>query len=731
MPPPSSPSAATPRVAHPRLGRAQIAGLLIVASMAVLVGHWLSRIDPTWLGPLGFDPRQLPAPPPSWGLDDPWRSLFAPLGLASALALVLRGLPRRPWTQALALSLLLAFTLRYLLWRLTTLDGADGLARMLAAPMLLTEVVYLIHRLFPFAPALLFDPRHRRQQADRLMADPLVGRLAVDVWIPVDNEPERLVRRALLTSRQLEPAPASVTLIDLAGRPEIVGLGRDLGVAVLSAAPGESRVSLLNRMLTAGGAPLIAMFDGNFMPLRPFLRRTLGFFGDEKVAMVQTPQRHFQSEFWNRNLGVDLVMPGNRDTFFHYLEVIRDRCNAVLGCGTSWVARRSALVDAGGFLGAAGRIEDQQTSARLLTRGWRLVYLDEILSLGEPPHTFAAYLQQRLQGVQGELQTFLMPRRLPIWRQLGLWPRCFYLDQALDLLTPLLRSLYLVLPLLALMLSVPLINASLPAVIAYALPFLILYHSVPSWLSNHHFNPFWHEIHEALFAFPALARLPLLLRHPFRALADAHSASSERRFGQSLNLLLAWPFLLLLLLLIATLLAHYAAAILPGASLIPAPPYQGESANLLWNLYNGWVLLVCLLCCIDQPVRQGGDRVPLHRRGQLEIGGPALSGRTGDVSESGVSFLIDGGGPSPASGDGWLILEQPHLRLPVRLVRQGPGGLAGLVFRPMDADTNLALLNLLYGSGIDLPAPRRPGGLTALRSLVGGLWQAEPILRRY
>jgi hypothetical protein len=49
----------------------------------------------------------------------------------------------------------------------------------------------------------------------------------------------------------------------------------------------------------------------------------------------------------------------------------------------------------------------------------------------------------------------------------------------------------------------------------------------------------------------------------------------------------------------------------------------------------------------------------------------------------------------------------------------------------MDADTNLALLNLLYASDIDLPAPRRPGGLTALRSLVGGLWQAEPILRRY
>jgi len=731
MPPQPADSVPTPRAARPVLGPPQIASLLIVAASAVLVGHWLSRIDPAWLVPLGFDPRQMPAPPRAWGMDDPWRTLFAPLGVASALALALRGLPRRPWAQALALSLLLAFTLRYLLWRITTVGGGEGLGPLLAVPMLLTEVLYLTHRLFPFAPALLFDPRHRRRQADHLMADPAVAQMPVDVWIPVDNEPERLVRRALLTTRQLDPAPASVTLIDLTGRPEIVRVANDLGAAVISADPGESRVALMNKMLTAGGAPLIAMFDGNFMPLRPFLRRTLGFFTDDRVAMVQTPQRHFQSEFWNRNLGVDLVMPGNRDTFFHYLEVIRDRCNAVLGCGTSWIARRSALVDAGGFLGAAGRIEDQQTSARLLTSGWRLVYLDEILSLGEPPHTFAAYLQQRLHGIQGELQTFLMPRQLPIWSRLGTWPRCFYLDQALGLLTPLLRTLYLVLPLLALMLSVPLINAPLIVAIAYALPFLILYHSVPSWLSNHHFTPFWHEIHEALFAFPALTRLPQMLRHPFRALPEDDPTTAERRFGQSLNLRLAWPFLLLLLLLIGTLLVHYAPAMLPDASVIPTPPYQGESANLLWNLYNGWVLLVCLLCCIDQPVRQGGDRVPLNRRGRLDVGGQPLGGHTGDVSESGVSFLLDGGGPAPAGGDGWLVLEQPAVRLPVRLVRHGPGGLAGLEFRPMDAATNTVLLNLLYGGGVDLPAPRQPGGLTALRSLMGGLWRAEPILRRY
>ena len=40
MPPQTSPSAPTPRRAGPHLGLPQIAGLLIVAATAVLVGRW-------------------------------------------------------------------------------------------------------------------------------------------------------------------------------------------------------------------------------------------------------------------------------------------------------------------------------------------------------------------------------------------------------------------------------------------------------------------------------------------------------------------------------------------------------------------------------------------------------------------------------------------------------------------------------------------------------------------
>gem|GEM_PF-2313888 len=732
-PPPPSPAApaAAPRTRHRRPDAAQITGLAIVGFSLLLLIRWLGSLDPAWLAaPDGFNPWQLPVPASAWGLSDPGRTLFAPLAVTGALALLLRGLPRRPWSQGLALALLLTFALRYLIWRTTTLGSGWSLAWLITVPMLVTEVLYLVHHLFPFGPALLFDSNHRRRQADQLMAQPLAEALGVEVWIAVEEEPERLVRRALISSLSLEPQPAKVVLIDLTDRPELARLAETLGVTLCRPAAGEERAALLNRLLRAEGAALIAMFDGNFMPLRPFLRRTLGFFGEPRVAMVQTPQSHFQSEFWNRNLGVDLVMPGNRDAFFHYQEVIRDRCNAVLGCGTSWVARRSALLEAGGFLGSAGRMEDQQTSTRLLTRGWRIVYLDEMLSLGEAPKTFNSYLQERLRATQGDIQTLLMPRQLPIWRSLGPWARGFYLDQALGLLTPLLRTLYLVLPLLALMLGEPLIDAPLITTAAYALPFLILFHTVPAWLSDQHLIPFWQEIHETLAAFPTLARLPRLLRQPFRPLPAQADAPPQHRLGQSLNLRLAWPFLILLLLLIGTLLINYSPALLPGSTEMPTPPYRGESINLIWNLYNGWVLLICLLCCIDQPVRQGGDRLPLRRSCRLEIGGRSLSGHTGDLSETGASFHSEAGSQPPPGGDGWLELQQPPLRLPVRLVRR-EGELAGLLFQPMDSATTVALLELLYGGEVMLPRTRTPGMLTALRSLIEGLWEAEPILRRY
>ena len=105
---------------------------------------------------------------------------------------------------------------------------------------------------------------------------------------------------------------------------------------------------LLAAALPGCRSDLVAQFDCRFMPFAIFLKRTLGFFSDSRVAMVQTPLTFFRSEFYNRNLGADQVMPGERDLFFHYGEVVLDRFNSVQACGGSSVIRTSSTDAAGG-----------------------------------------------------------------------------------------------------------------------------------------------------------------------------------------------------------------------------------------------------------------------------------------------------------------------------------------------------------------------------------------------
>ena len=288
-------------------------------------------------------------------------------------------------------------------------------------------------------------------------------------------------------------------------------------------------------------------------------------------------------------------------------------------------------------------------------------------------------------------------------------------------------------PLLALLFGVPLIKATVSDYIVYGTPLIILLHTLPAWLTNNHFSRFWKEVSEALTAVPALAGVIRLVIH--RGGPTRHPGlDDEIPANQSINLDLAWPFLLALGELITILFLRYVLPLIPGFDQLLNPGYLGESLLLIWNLHNGWVMIVCLICSIDQPVRRQGDRVPIHRSGRLELGAFRGGGVTCDLSESGAAFLLNAGVPSPAESSGWLLLDDTDLKLPVEVVRRSGEGAnvrIGLRYSSLDAASTGALLKLLYGGGVGLPQARQIGAIHAFISLIGGLWGANPVVRRY
>jgi cellulose synthase (UDP-forming) len=272
--------------------------------------------------------------------------------------------------------------------------------------------------------------------------------------------------------------------------------------------------------------------------------------------------------------------------------------------------------------------------------------------------------------------------------------------------------------------------------LAYGLPFLILLYFLPTWQTNGHYFHGWTEVHESLFCFPALKRLSQLIFRPFRTVGGLVTNKAVHHPRQHFDRSLAWPFVAYLALFSVGLLVRY---LLPLLDIRWARPiFEGESLMVAWNLYNGLLMVICLLACIDKPVRRQVDRFPLELIACLEMGGKQYWGVTNDVSEHGAGLLLTTTGPfaadALADGEGLLRVPQYNLSMPVRLIRttlRAGYPLLGLHFVLSAREAEAALIQLIYGENAWFQKLTRIGGIDALLLLLGSVFRAEPVVRRY
>jgi cellulose synthase (UDP-forming) len=221
-----------------------------------------------------------------------------------------------------------------------------------------------------------------------------------------------------------------------------------------------------------------------------------------------------------------------------------------------------------------------------------------------------------------------------------------------------------------------------------------------------------------------------VLRHPFRIFGGIVTSKHAQASQQNLNLRLCWPLLLLLCLLVLTLVVRYLGPLLDSGLSLWRPGYEGEVLMLSWNLWNGLVLAVALLACIDQPVRRSTDRFPIQRIGCLEQNGQRYWGRTNDLSEEGCQFQLQCPSTTLAAGPARLQLTDPDLQIEVEL-RRLAGDQLGVQFVNLEEAAEAHLLGLIYSGEHWFHRPRRLSTSDALLHWLGTLWRPQPILRLF
>ncbi len=277
---------------------------------------------------------------------------------------------------------------------------------------------------------------------------PLSGR-SVDVFIPTKNESVTLLRKTLLACNDLK-YPHRTLVLDDGDRLEVKALCEELNCTCLARKSHEhAKAGNINFGLKHSTAEFIAIFDADHVPLPHFIDRLIGYFRDEKVGFVQTPQEFYNIDsFQHRVDRKKKIIWGEQHLFFSLLQPGKDRWNAAYFVGSCTILRRKALDDVGG-IATSSVTEDMLTSIRLHAKGWSSVYHNENLAYGIAAETLRPFHIQRERWAIGSWQIFTEANPLFV-RGLTLPQRLCYLASMIYPLEGLQKMIFYITPPIAL-----------------------------------------------------------------------------------------------------------------------------------------------------------------------------------------------------------------------------------------------------------------------------------------
>ncbi|MDP3830437.1 MAG: glycosyltransferase family 2 protein, partial [Ignavibacteriaceae bacterium] len=191
---------------------------------------------------------------------------------------------------------------------------------------------------------------------------------------------------------------------------EKVKLGFDIKHVRRESREGYKAGALKEGMKLAKGE-YIAIFDADFIPQKDFLKKTLSFFTDEKVGMVQTRWEHLNGDYSLLTKAQALALDGH----FVIEQSVRNKAGFFINFnGTGGVWRRECIEDAGNWH-ADTLAEDLDLSYRAQLNGWRFVYLKDYTSPAELPAEITALKTQQFRWTKGHIET--AKKILPhVWR---------------------------------------------------------------------------------------------------------------------------------------------------------------------------------------------------------------------------------------------------------------------------------------------------------------------------
>ncbi|MBQ9816147.1 MAG: glycosyltransferase family 2 protein [Proteobacteria bacterium] len=183
------------------------------------------------------------------------------------------------------------------------------------------------------------------------------------------------------------------------------------------------KAGALEQGLKTATGEFVAVFDADFIPQPDFLERTIHFFTNEKIGMVQVRWEHINREFSTLTRAQSILLDGH----FVIEHTARNRSGRFFNFnGTAGIWRKSTIADAGGWQHDT-ITEDLDLSYRAQSKGWQFIYLNEATAPAEVPVEMIAFKSQQHRWAKGSIQVAkkvlpgLLKSRLPFKIKLEAW----------------------------------------------------------------------------------------------------------------------------------------------------------------------------------------------------------------------------------------------------------------------------------------------------------------------
>ncbi len=549
----------------------------------------------------------------------------------------------------------------------------------------------------------------RSEQADQhQMPNPLPE---VDIFIPTYNEPFDVLEKTIVAAAAVDYPYKTVWVLDDGRRDWLRSFCQETGVRYLTRPDNlHAKAGNMNHALAHAQGQFIAVFDADFVPSKQFIKRTLGFFSDPTVGIVQTPQHFYNKDPVQTNLGLMQIYPDEQRLFFDQMAASRDAWQAAFCCGSCSIMRRQA-VDAIGGIPTQSITEDLLTTLVMLRKGYQTIYLNERLSMGLAAESIEGFFVQRERWCRGAIQSLFLPAG-PLGPGLSLVQRILFFPTSW-LTQYTVRLMLIAIPLAYLLLGwLPFHFTDTADMVFYQLPVFLSFFLAMRWLVGGHFSPLVSGPAGLFASFRLGPTVVASLVKPFGKPFKVTPKGSDAVHGRQVDYFSLGMILLCMALTLVGLLIN----VVPELAVVPHDEFFPIA--IFWSLLNVVTLGLAALLCFEGPRLRKEERFLLAESATVHDGESHIAVDIVDASVDGCKLALPQTGHGIFKKGTTSLMVQGVGRVMLHPVRQNHGHLAATFEYSSKAQRHAMICKLFSGRYTTAPPPS-----SSTRQLMSSLWE--------